>query len=270
VLPRKACIDGSLFSEFQCPEVGLVIVPSPRDVWSLVAAEAVNDDRRGLGGWLQRLCRATTRELAASGSGVSLMSSRGDPTVVAASSPANQDIEQLQFTLGEGPCWDAYALGQPVSAPDLGDAARTRWPGYAPAARDHGVEAVFAFPLQQGAARIGALDVYRASAGPLSPAQLAQGQAFADATLTALLDGQERAAAGRQGALEQTLQPELEEAFDGRFEVYQAQGMVQVQLEVSLEEALARLRGYAYAHDRPLTAVAADVVARRLTFTPDA
>jgi hypothetical protein len=34
--------------------------------------------------------------------------------------------------------------------------------------------------------------------------------------------------------------------------------------------ALVRLRAYAYAHDRRLRDVAADVVARRLRFEPDA
>jgi len=46
--------------------------------------------------------------------------------------------------------------------------------------------------------------------------------------------------------------------------VHQATGMISVQLEVSLAEALVRLRAHAYANDRPLNEVAADVVARRL------
>jgi hypothetical protein len=37
---------------------------------------------------------------------------------------------------------------------------------------------------------------------------------------------------------------------------------------VSVGEALVRLRAHAFAHDRPLGAVAADVVARRLRFSP--
>jgi hypothetical protein len=45
--------------------------------------------------------------------------------------------------------------------------------------------------------------------------------------------------------------------------------MITVQLGVSVAVALVRLRGYAYAHDRRLRDVAADVVARRLRFEPD-
>jgi hypothetical protein len=38
---------------------------------------------------------------------------------------------------------------------------------------------------------------------------------------------------------------------------------------VSITDGLARLRGYAFGHDRRLGSVAADVVARRLRFRPD-
>ena len=51
-----------------------------------------------------------------------------------------------------------------------------------------------------------------------------------------------------------------------RAEVHQATGMVSVQLGVSLAEALVRLRAHAWAEDRLLADVAADVVARRLRF----
>jgi hypothetical protein len=52
-------------------------------------------------------------------------------------------------------------------------------------------------------------------------------------------------------------------------EVHQATGMLIVQLGVDAATALVRLRAYAYAHDRRLSEVAGDVVARRLRFAPD-
>jgi hypothetical protein len=45
--------------------------------------------------------------------------------------------------------------------------------------------------------------------------------------------------------------------------------MIIVQLGVTAAVALIRLRAHAYAHDRRLGHVAADVVARRLRFHPD-
>jgi AmiR/NasT family two-component response regulator len=57
--------------------------------------------------------------------------------------------------------------------------------------------------------------------------------------------------------------------FERRAELFQAQGMVMVQLGVSLADALARIRAHAYATNRPLREVAADIVARRLRFDPE-
>jgi len=235
---------------------------SVRDVHSLIADEPVQSgDQPDLGGWMQRLCRAAKRELSASGVGTSVMSPQGAVSVLATSSPESDVIEQLQFTMGEGPCLDAYAFGRPVLTPDLARAGARRWPGYASAAQDHGVRAVFAFPLQIGAARLGAMDVYREETGSLSKPLLNQALAFAGAAMLALLAAQEHTGGDEQSVLGM--------AMEDSFLLYQAQGMVQVQLGVSLGEAMMRLRGYAYAHDHPLTEVAAGVVARRMVFEPD-
>lgn len=232
-----------------------------QDVWSLIADEPARDgDRLHLGGWMQRLCRAAVRELDASGVGVSIVSPQGNTTMLAASGPDSETVEQLQFTLGEGPCVDALALGRPVLTPDLAHAARTRWPGYAPAVQEHGVRAVFSFPLQLGAARLGAMDVYRDQPGSMSRRSIGRATAFAEAAMARLLDAQEQS---------DDADPAFGGALDGQFAVYQAQGMLQMQLGVSLHEAMARLRAYAYAHERSLGEVAEDVIARRLVIEPD-
>jgi hypothetical protein len=235
---------------------------APEGVWSLIAAEPAQDaDSPQLRGWMQRFCRAASRELAASGVGVSLVSAEGQATVLAASSPAGEIVEQCQFTLGEGPCVDAYNLGRPILTPDLSEAARSQWPGYAPAVQEHGVRAVFAFPLQLGGARLGAMDVYRDETGALESEAVSQALAFAEAAMSVLLDTEERSAFGDGSA--------LDVALEGRFDLYQAQGMIQAQLGVTLTEAMVRLRGHAYAENRPLDEVAADVINRRLVFEPD-
>jgi ANTAR domain len=54
-----------------------------------------------------------------------------------------------------------------------------------------------------------------------------------------------------------------------RAEIDQATGMLTVQLGVPVAEAFARLRAYAYAHDRRLADVARDIVARRLRLHRD-
>jgi hypothetical protein len=62
------------------------------------------------------------------------------------------------------------------------------------------------------------------------------------------------------------LATELEADADFHYVVHQATGMVAAQLEVSVGQALIRLRAYAFGNDRPLAEVARDVVDRSLRF----
>ena len=209
---------------------------------------------------LRGVCRAASRALSASGVGLSVMAADGAYSMATASDPATERIEELQFTFGEGPCVDAFATSRPVLVPDIADGAMRRWPVYAPALHDAGVRAVFAFPLQVGAARLGALDVFRTRPGPLSRMELGEAFVIADRVVAMLLDGQERVTGDTDG---------LDGAIENRIELFQAQGMVMVQLGCTLTEALTRLRAYAYAENRQLSDVAADIVARRLRFDQD-
>jgi GAF domain-containing protein len=218
-------------------------------------------DPHEITGRLRALCRVVARTLPASGAGVSLLTA-GMHAVAASSDPVSEHLEGLQFTLGEGPCLDAIAARQPVLEPDLARAASRRWLGYGPAAMEQGARAVFAFPLQIGGVQLGVLDVYRDEPGGMSADALTEAMIFADLAVETLIDGQEHAAAGRA--------PEdLDRALDPHYLVYQAQGMTMIDLGVPLDEAMARLRAYAYAHGRPLRAVAADIVAGRLQLQKD-
>jgi hypothetical protein len=224
-------------------------------VRNLVTHEvSVSTDPAAINGWLHRMCRAAARDLPASGVGLSLVNDTGTLMTAASSGTESAVIEELQFMLGEGPCLDAYESRQPVLVPDL-EVTHTNWPGYAPAAREHGVRGVFAFPLQVGRARLGALDVYRAEAGELSPRAMTRALAFADLAMESFLDAQPRDA---------LVSEEPERSTGLRYEIYQAQGMLMVQLGITLEDALARLRAYAFASGRSLAEVADDVLNRRL------
>ena len=62
------------------------------------------------------------------------------------------------------------------------------------------------------------------------------------------------------------LAEELEAGGDFQYVVHQAAGMVSAQLEISVGQALARLRAYAFGNDRQLREVAEAVVGRTLRF----
>ncbi|WP_353952020.1 GAF and ANTAR domain-containing protein [Knoellia sp. S7-12] len=220
------------------------------------------DAAPGAIGRLERLCSALSRALPATGVGLSLLTDVNQGGTIAVSGPASRALEELQFTHGEGPCIDAYASRRPVLVADLLAHGLPRWPGYAPAAHEHGVRAVFAFPLQVGAARAGALDVYRDEPGPLSEEALNQAFTFADLAMDVLVDGQ-------NGSEQSHPAMDLDDVLAYRVEVYQAQGMVMVDLGVSIDEAMARIRGYAYAQDRYISDVAKDIVSGRIRLDRD-
>ena len=232
-------------------------------VRALIAGQPDPSGRGGTAGLLRRVCGVAVQTLAASGAGVSMMTGDGGRGAGAASDPGSARLEELQFTLGEGPCIDAYASRRPGLVSDLADGAMARWPVYAPAAHAHGVRAVFAFPLQIGAARLGVLDVFRHRAGELTAGELRNGVLLADVAVAAVLDQHE------QGDVHAGGVDDLDEAIEDRAELFQAQGMVMVQLSIGLSEAMARIRAYAYAENRRLSEVARDIVARRLRFDPD-
>ncbi|MEJ3742927.1 ANTAR domain-containing protein [Actinomycetes bacterium KLBMP 9797] len=172
------------------------------------------------------------------------------------------ELAELALTLGEGPGVDAVS-GGPALAVDLtGSDCLARWPVFAPAAASTGAGAVFALPLHVGAVRVGVLDLYRAQSGSLDGDQLADALLLADTACALLLDAAQRDRPHPGGH-------RPEPAFVAHPEVHQATGMITVQLGVTAAVALIRLRAYAYAHDRRLRDVAADVVARRLRFEPD-
>ena len=166
-------------------------------------------------------------------------------------------IEDLQYTLGEGPCLDAYQQNRVVAEPDLADPATRRWFACTPPALQAGVRAVFGFPLRVGTVRLGALNFYREWSGPLSDDQNADALVMADVAARWVLEAQAGASPGAVAS-------ELEVGADFHFAVHNAAGMVSVQAGISVAEALIRLRAFAFSHDRQLADVAQDVIDRKL------
>jgi hypothetical protein len=206
-----------------------------------------------------RLCEVCAEVVVMTGAGIMLMSGEMPRGSVCSSNQVSALIEELQYTLGEGPCLDAYHEDRPVLEPDLADPVQARWLAFTPTAVGAGARAVFGFPLQMGAVRLGALNLYRDHPGPLSDDQHADALVMAGVAARAVLTLQAHAPPG-------ILAAELDADADFRFVVHQASGMVAAQLEASIGEALIRLRAYAFANDRLLTDVAEEIVSRRLRF----
>jgi hypothetical protein len=207
----------------------------------------------------KRLCEVCAEVTGMTGAGIMLMSGDLPRGPVCTTNSVSTLIEQLQYDLGEGPCVDAYKQDQPVFEPNLADPDDPRWLAFTSPALDAGVRAVFGFPLQVGAVRLGALNLYSDTAGALTDEQLADALVMADVAAQALLVLQAHALPGQIAA-------ELEADANFQYVVHQATGMVATQLGVSVAHALIRLKAYAFGNSRVLTEVAQDVVARRLRF----
>ena len=122
--------------------------------------------------------------------GVTLISPGLEPRFIAASHESAMGYEELQTELGEGPCLAAYNSGEAISVPDL--RFEDRFPGFSPQALSLGLTAVFAFPLRHGDLALGALDLYRETAGPLSADHMRVAQTLADVAAAYLINAQAR------------------------------------------------------------------------------
>lgn len=209
----------------------------------------------------KRLCQVCAEATGTSGAGLMLMGDEVPHGSLCTTNKMSEVIEQLQYDLGEGPCIDAYHQDRPVLEADLAHPATPRWLAFGPPAIEAGVSAVFGFPLQVGAVRLGALNLCRDSPGPLSDDQHADALVMAGVAAQAIL-------ALQAGAPPDKLALALEAGADFHYVVHQAAGMVAAQLEVSIGQALVRLRAHAFGNGRPLSEVAKDVVGKKLRFSP--
>lgn len=196
-----------------------------------------------------------------SGAAVSTLGKPFGSETVSASEPDFARLCEIQMDLGEGPSWQAIADHTPVLAPDLAHSSHESWPFAWQALRDEGVEAVFAFPLVAAGLDVGALALYSDTSRALSSQQVREVTA-----LSMIL--------ARQVMRRSTIAAEHVGEDDSpwasaysRREVDQATGMVLAQMGISADDALLVLQGHAFATDRPVRDVAADVIARTLDFS---
>lgn len=143
-------------------------------------------------GILDHLVRRIVDILPISAAGVSLISPTTDPHLVAGSDESAVRYELLQTELGEGPCLAAYETDGPISISDLEE--DDRFPRFTKSALKEGLVAVFTFPLRNDDRCLGALDLYRTTAGELDAADMETAQTLADVATAYLLNSEARMA----------------------------------------------------------------------------
>jgi GAF domain-containing protein len=192
----------------------------------------------------------TTRSvelLDVSAAGLLLADPRGELRVVAASSEAARLLELFQLQGDEGPCLDCFRSGRPVAASDLG--ADQRWPQFADAAQQAGFSAVQALPMRLRDQVIGALNLFRATAGPFDAEAVHVGQALADVATISLLHE-------RSMRRSETLNEQLQAALNSRIVIEQAKGKLAERLGIDVDQAFTLLRDQARNRNQRLSDVA--------------
>ncbi|AUI62085.1 hypothetical protein [Amycolatopsis sp. BJA-103] len=162
------------------------------------------------------------------------------------------ELDDLQFTLGDGPTLEAVQHGYTVTEPDLVATDQARWPLFLPAAMQSPARAVIAAPLRARGRTVGALTGYRATSGAMTSSQARDFHRVRQGLLPLLLRSAQNSATGDSGLRRY------------REEVQQAAAFLAAGLAIPPEQALARLRARAFCHDRSLTDMARDALTHRL------
>lgn len=192
-----------------------------------------------------------------SGAAVSTVGELLGSETIAASDDLASRVDELQFDLGEGPCWDAMRFARPVLEPDVREHPTIVWPLFSAALMEHPVSSLFAFPLIVGPLRIGAVDLYSREPVSLSASQTKQASTVAEAVGQLVL----RRALNAVGEYD-----DHGNAFSRRL-IHQATGMLVAQLRIASEDAVLIIQGHAFATGQSMMEVSQSIVDRKLGFT---
>lgn len=185
-----------------------------------------------------------------------MLADRGVLHVMAASSERTRDLQLFQVQRDEGPCRDCYRSGAAISVEDLSRESK-RWPQFTVAARRAGFASVHALPMRLHQVQLGALGLFGSKVGPLTDDDLVLAQGLAHVATVAVVHA---GTAARHAAVNQQLQT----ALASRVVVEQAKGVLAERGGLEVDEAFARLRGYARDHSQRLADVAQSVVSGAL------
>ncbi|MFI6208064.1 GAF and ANTAR domain-containing protein [Streptomyces sp. NPDC051041] len=205
----------------------------------------------------RRVCAAACEGLGMDGATLSLLTDTPSRQLLAASDGAALLLEEIQFTVLEGPCISAARTGEPVAVDDL-DGEPTPWPLFGATMRERlpQVRSVYALPLFFGDYVLGTADLLALRPHALDADALREASRVADAVTAALLPT-------RQMLLTGTRAPawEPEEVVRAHwFDTARAIGALVSRRGVAPEDALALMRAEAFRTGRSLADITADVL----------
>lgn len=186
----------------------------------------------------------------ADGAGLTLIEPHRADTIVK-SEKFVQEIDEIQYGLGEGPCISAAAEGIPMRTGSLGGDAR--WPRFGPRAGRLGVHSVLSLPLISAGAVVGAMNVYAHAKNAFDDRSEHLGQLYAIPAAIAVQNAQILAQTQRLAA-------KFQAGMSSRAVTDQAIGILMSRSGVSPDEAYSRIRMLSKHDNIKIDVVAAGIV----------
>ena len=178
---------------------------------------------------------------------VTIRARRGRFVTLAATDELARQLDELQYTLGEGPCLEAATAAEWLVSGDVGSDGR--WPSWGPRAAEHGMRSLLSVQLLDHDRPIGALNLY-ARGGRVFSDREAVDLTVLYATHAAIALTATREVTG------------LNSALHSRHLIGAAQGILMERYGISLDRSFELLRRYSSQLNIPLATIAADLVER--------
>jgi len=175
----------------------------------------------------------------------------GQPITAASSDRLAEQVDELQYGAGTGPCLDSLESGAIIDVPDL--TADTRWTDYRQHALAQGVRSSVSIPLSIDGSTVGALNLYGTRPHTFDQAARQHAETFATQAATALTLALRNAVHAEDTA-------QLEQALGSRTVIDQALGILMAQQRCTADDAFALLRAHSQNNNRKLRDVAADLI----------
>ncbi|HVR32758.1 MAG TPA: ANTAR domain-containing protein [Acidimicrobiia bacterium] len=176
-----------------------------------------------------------------------------DQVRLCSSSDDARSVDEWEFTLQEGPCFDAAVTGNSATG-ETAPSHTNPWPRLSAKAHAIGYRAIAGIACQVEGTTFATLNLQDRH-GTITPETIADAEHIASELSSLLLDS-----LGKQPRFLD--QPADHDTF------HQATGLVMAQMGIDAGSAVEVLRAHAWSHDRLLVEVASEVVARTLTFPP--
>jgi hypothetical protein len=216
-----------------------------QELWQALAEQC---GRESWQGWLRALCHTAVSVLPGlRGVAISGYEAHGAPHLLAVTDEWTRQVEEIAQLVGEGPGVEAHRAQLPVLVTNLLD-EQARWPGYVATAAGIGLSTVYSLPVMLDGVGLGSLTLYPSDQGGGGWHGWTDGFFLAAVAAKALLADLDAVEDGWP----------LGDVSDDRVQI--ATGMLAVRLDVSVEEASARLRAFAFSNARGLSEVAQSVL----------